>query len=73
MPERFYFDIENGAEAIRDEDGVEAASPDAALEEARSVIREMAAELTAGNPDETWTLIVRDASGSLVGRLPIRP
>ena len=44
-----------------------------ALDEARSVIREMAAELTAANPDETWTLIVRDASGSLVGRLPIRP
>ena len=73
MAERFYFDIENGEASIRDEEGVEAASVEQALDDARSVIREMAAELTAGNPDETWTLIVRDASGSLVGRLPIRP
>lgn len=73
MPERFYFDIENGAEAIRDEDGVEAASPDAALEEARSVIREMAAELAGADPDAAWTLIVRDASGFVVGRLPVTP
>lgn len=73
MPERFYFDIENGAEAIRDEDGVEAVSLDAALEEARSVIREMAAELASADPDEAWILIVRDASGSVVGRLPVTP
>jgi hypothetical protein len=73
VAERFYFDIENGEGSIRDEEGVEAASVEQALDEARSVIREMAAELTAANPDETWTLIVRDASGSLVGRLPIRP
>ena len=71
MAERFYFDIENGEESIHDEEGVEAASVEQALDEARSVIREMAAELTAANPDRTWTLIVRDASGSLVGRLPI--
>ncbi|MCJ2059795.1 hypothetical protein MKL09_25095 [Methylobacterium sp. J-048] len=72
MAERFYFDIENGAESIRDAEGVEADSFEHALEEARSVIREMAAELAAADPDETWTLIVRDASGSLVGRLPIK-
>lgn len=72
MVERFYFDIENGEELIRDEEGVEADSVEQALDEARSVIQEMASELTPANHDETWTLIVRDASGSLVGRLPIR-
>lgn len=73
MAERFYFDIENGQASIRDEEGVEAASVEQALDEARSVIREMSAELTDANPDQTWTLIVRDASGSVVGRLPIKP
>ncbi|KNY19588.1 hypothetical protein [Methylobacterium sp. ARG-1] len=73
MAERFYFDIENGQASIRDEEGVEAASVEQALDEARSVIREMFAELTDANPDQTWTLIVRDASGSVVGRLPIKP
>lgn len=70
MPERFYFDIENGTESIRDEEGVEAGSLEEALGEARLVIREMADELAA-DPDETWTLIVRDGAGSVVGRLPI--
>ncbi|KST58960.1 hypothetical protein AO398_19730 [Methylobacterium sp. GXS13] len=73
MPERFYFDIENGRESIRDEEGVEADSLETALAEARSVIREMADELAASDPDAIWTLVVRDASGSAVGRLPIKP
>lgn len=73
MPERFYFDIENGKESIRDEEGVEADSVEEALGEARSVIREMAEDLAAADPDGTWSLIVRDGAGSVVGRLPIKP
>lgn len=72
MAERFYFDIENGKESIRDEEGVEADGLEEALTEARSVIREMADELAAADPDEAWTIVVRDASGSSVGRLPIK-
>ncbi|MGH1570795.1 DUF6894 family protein [Methylobacterium sp. P31] len=71
MPIRFYFDIENGKETIRDEHGVEAESLAEALDEARSVIDEMANELAANDLSGTWTLVVRDATGTLVGRLPI--
>ncbi|MHB2211314.1 DUF6894 family protein [Methylobacterium sp. CM6257] len=72
MPIRFYFDIENGKETIRDEQGVEAESLAEALDEARSVIEEMASDLAASELSGAWTLVVRDATGTLVGRLPIR-
>ncbi|MCJ2122062.1 DUF6894 family protein [Methylobacterium sp. J-077] len=72
MPERFYFDIENGKESIRDAEGVEADSAEEAVAEARSVIREMADELTAADPDEAWTLIVKDEAGAVLRRLPIK-
>ncbi|MCJ2123841.1 hypothetical protein MKL11_14990 [Methylobacterium sp. J-077] len=73
MPERFYFDVENGRERIRDEAGVEAESLEEALAEARSVIEEMAASVSGtAAAGASWTLVVRDAAGSVVGRLPIR-
>ena len=72
MPSRFYFDIENGEETIRDAQGVEAEDLSEALAEARSVIDEMAGELEAAGPDGAWTLVVRDATGAVVGRLPIK-
>lgn len=72
MPERFYFNIENGTETICDEEGVEAGSLEEALEEARSVISEMADEVAEDHPGELWMLAVRDVGGSLVGRLPIK-
>ena len=71
MPIRFYFDIENGREMIRDQDGVEAEDLAEALAEARSVIREMADDVGAGDLGSAWTLVVRDAAGIVVGRLPI--
>jgi hypothetical protein len=73
VPIRFYFDIENGKETIRDEQGVEAETLAEALDEARSVIDEMAEELGMTDLGSPWTLIVRDATGTLVGRLPIKP
>ncbi|MEE7439157.1 DUF6894 family protein [Methylobacterium oryzae] len=72
MPSRFYFDIENGEETIRDAQGVEAADVAEALAEARSVIDEMAGELEVAGPAGAWTLVVRDASGAEVGRVPIK-
>src|ERR1700712_1424554 len=73
VPIRFHFDIENGKETIRDEQGVEAETLAEALDEARSVIDEMAEELGMTDLGSPWTLIVRDATGTLVGRLPIKP
>jgi hypothetical protein len=72
VPSRFYFDIENGNELIRDEEGVEADSLVEALDEAQSVITEMADEVASAAPNETWTLVVRNCNGILVARLPIR-
>jgi alanyl-tRNA synthetase len=72
LSERFYFDLEDGQETISDEVGVEADSFEEAMDEARSVISEMADQLAADNPGETWLLVVRDADGSLLGRVPIK-
>ena len=72
MPERYYFDVENGKITLHDTEGVEAQSLEEALEEARSVISELANEVAGDNPGETWMLAVRDADGLLVGRLPIK-
>jgi hypothetical protein len=69
---RFYFDLENGGERIRDEEGVEADSLVEALDEAQSVIAELADEVASATPNETWTLVVRNCDGILVARLPIR-
>jgi hypothetical protein len=69
---RFFFDMSNGVETISDGEGVEAADLDEALTEARCVIDEMADEVAEADPDQPWTLIVRDEAGSIVGRLPIK-
>ncbi|MDP4006246.1 hypothetical protein [Methylobacterium sp. NEAU K] len=72
MPIRFYFDIENGRRTIRDDEGVEADDLAEALTEARSVIQEMADDVCATEPGSPLTLVVRDATGCVVGRLPIK-
>lgn len=72
MAPRFFFDILNGEETISDREGAEASDVDEALTEARGVIAEMADELAGADPDWRWTLIVRDGTGSVLGRLPIK-
>lgn len=72
MSSRFFFDVINGEEVISDEVGVEVSSLNEALAEARSVIAEMAHEVTGDDPGPSWTLIVRDDAGSVLGRLPIK-
>lgn len=69
---RFYFEIANAEETIHDLVGVEAAGLEEALIEARSVIAEMAEEITGNGREPPWTLLVRNEDGWLVGRLPIR-
>ncbi len=72
MAPSFFFDVSNGVETILDAEGVEAADLDEALTEARTVIAEMADEVCGADPNRSWTLIVRDRTRSVVGRLPIR-
>ncbi|WP_457107577.1 DUF6894 family protein [Methylobacterium sp. P5_C11] len=71
VPMRLYFDIERGPEIIKDEIGIEAHSLDEALDDARSVIREMVVDLIDDGYDGDWVLVVRDAQGASVARLPI--
>lgn len=72
MARRFFFDVSNGKETIPDEEGVEAADLDEALSEARSVVAEMVDEVAEADPGQLWKLIVRDETGAVVGRLPIK-
>ena len=71
VPRRLYFDIEHDREIIKDEIGIEATSLDQALDDARSVIRDMVQELADEGYGEDWVLVVRDARGTSVARLPI--
>jgi hypothetical protein len=71
MSPRFFFDLVCGDEVIRDDEGVEARDLNQALAEARSVIAEMADEITEDGSDQPWVLVVRDYTGAPVGRLPI--
>ncbi|MDP4006907.1 hypothetical protein [Methylobacterium sp. NEAU K] len=72
MAPRFFFDVSSDEETILDLEGVEAADLDEALAEARGVIAEMAGAVIETDPDRSWTMIVRDEAGSVVGRLPIK-
>ena len=71
MSGRFYFDLDNGTETIADESGVEASTVELAVVGAMEVIAEIRAK---GRNDvaRNWALIIRDAEGSTVKRLPIR-
>jgi hypothetical protein len=69
---RYFFDVSNGVETISDREVVEAADLDEALAEARNVIADMADKVAEADPDQPWTLIVRDEAGTIVGRLPIK-
>jgi hypothetical protein len=68
---RFFFDVSDGENTLTDQAGIDAFDLDEVLVEAKSVITEMADEVTEANPDQSWALIVRDEAGSVVGRLPI--
>ncbi|MEE7502786.1 DUF6894 family protein [Methylobacterium sp. C33D] len=71
VPRRLYFDIEHGREIIKDEIGIEATSLDQALDDARSVIRDMVQELADEGYADDWVLVVRDTRGISIARLPI--
>lgn len=51
MFRRFYFDVDNGRETVRDDEGVEAEDLEQALSDARAVIGEIADELQALDVD----------------------
>jgi hypothetical protein len=68
---RCYFDIERTEKIFHDHIGVKSESMEKAIDEARSVIQEMAEEVISENPGATLLLAVRDESAATVTRLPI--
>ena len=73
MSSRFYFDLTNGLETIRDHQGVEARDLDQAIEEARVVINEMRDSGELSEDEEGWILIIKDAEGDTLMTLPVTP
>ena len=63
MGQRFYFDLANGQELIRDAEGVDASGPDEAKREAQAALDELRDGHEADMPGGGWQLIIRDQSG----------
>ena len=72
MNQKFYFDLTNGDDLIRDDEGVDASGPEEAIEEARAVLGEMHRGDGAKMPGDGWQLIIRDEDGAIVETLPLR-
>lgn len=66
MGQRFHFDLTNGEELIRDDEGIEASSPDEAIKEARAAVADMRSNEQALVPAEGWQLVIRNESGATV-------
>lgn len=63
MTTRFYFDLKNGQEILRDVEGVDANSPDEAIKAAQSVLDEMRGNDEPQQQETGWQLIIRDEKG----------
>ena len=72
MPSRYYFNLTNGDEVIRDEDGVEAPDARTALIHAFEAIEELrGADLSSSEEWQGWRVDIVDSSGNLVHSLPL--
>lgn len=60
---RFYFDLENGRQILRDTDGIDANSPAEAFMAAQSVLEEMSDCDNLIIREDGWQLIIRDEIG----------
>lgn len=67
----FHFDLENNHEVIEDEDGVEADGLEQAVVEALAGINEMRAAGELDAMGAGWTLVVRNADGTVLRRVPL--
>jgi hypothetical protein len=72
MPSRYYFNLTDGDEVIRDEDGIEVSDDRAALIQAFEAIEELRREANASPAEwKGWRLNIVDGSGRLVHSLPL--
>ena len=68
---RFYFDLTNGQELIRDDEGVDASGPDEAKKEAQAALDELRSGQQVDMPGVGWQLIIRDGDGVTLETLPL--
>jgi len=72
MPSRFYFNLTNGTDVVRDADGIELSDANSALLHAAKAIEELRAEdPSSAESWHGWTLEIVDASGRMVHCLPL--
>lgn len=71
MPARFYFDFEDGYEAIRDDEGVEADDSNQAIDQALAGVDDVRASGELQGLGPNWHLVVRDAQGAEIKRIPL--
>ena len=71
MGQRFYFDLTNGQQLIRDDEGVDASGPDEAKNEAQAALDELRGGQQADMPGAGWQLIIRDEDGVTLETLPL--
>jgi hypothetical protein len=72
VPSRYYFNLTDGDTMIRDEEGIEASSIQAAVISAMEAVEELRAQ-DPSNSDEWqgWRLEIVDASGHAVQTIPL--
>ena len=69
---RYYFNLTNGETMIRDEDGVEAGSIQAAVVSAMEAVEELRAQDPSNSEEwRGWWLEVVDASGQAMQAIPL--
>ena len=71
MTSRYYFDLTNGLDTLRDDDGVEAGSLDEAIRHTQSVLDEIRDDGNASAFEDGWHLVIRDESGATLKTLPV--
>lgn len=72
MPSRYYFNLTDGDEVIRDEDGIEVPDVRVALIHAFEAIEELRGEdISFSGEWQGWRLDVVDGSGNLIQSLPL--
>jgi hypothetical protein len=72
MPSRYYFNLTDGDEVIRDENGIEVSDVRMALIYAFEAIAELRQENAAALGEwQGWRLDIIDGSGNLIHSLPL--
>jgi hypothetical protein len=71
MPSRYYFNLTDGDEVIRDEDGIEVSDVRTALLYAFEAIAELRQEDAALSEWQGWRLDIIDGSGNLIQSIPL--